>query len=534
MLGYDLLRDMVLDASRRLGGEVTWLTVDELTDSLRKGFISMSTIENRKSEFRKSRINLPRLIEDASLLEQSEPPALETCERFEGLAISIGFASGPVRIVQSPLEAEELGKGYALICSSTDPQWTPLFLNASALVLECGGSLSHGAIVAREMNLPAVVLPDATRLFREGEVIFVDGENGVISRKAKNDADNEREQQLPFSKLPPPATSFERRAARSRNIGFGGWSLILLAAWILPENWIYQPALQILDNLLWPVVRLCGRPWTVGLFAAGLALVTAVVQRLTVNNARMREVARRSRDLLTKAAALPAHSADRSALTIIAGRAHLRVIGAGLVPIGILFGLFVLSFAWLTARMNTVSPLPGSSALVVAAIDSDCRSPVTLAVNPPLYIDKSSPATRSLPPIRETLERLVSRREISDPDRADLQRYLKRGVPAQTIAWTIRCDAAGSFPIRIVLGKEQSFQHFAVFGDKFPPTNTRYFKYTGQPLRSLTVRNTGQNPGFWNTKSLFPGLDHDVSWLWIYLAVYLATWLPLRRILRLV
>ena len=63
------------------------------------------------------------------------------------------------RILKSPTErgGEEMGKGYILVCPSTDPSWTPLFVNAAGLILECGGTLSHGAVVAREMGLPAVV-----------------------------------------------------------------------------------------------------------------------------------------------------------------------------------------------------------------------------------------------------------------------------------------------------------------------------------------------------------------------------------------
>ena len=92
------------------------------------------------------------------------------------MAVSAGESHGPARILRCPEEAGDLGRGYILVCPSTDPSWTPLFVNAAGLVLECGGTLSHGAVVAREMGLPAVVLPEATKLFREGEEIEYRGD----------------------------------------------------------------------------------------------------------------------------------------------------------------------------------------------------------------------------------------------------------------------------------------------------------------------------------------------------------------------
>ena len=69
-----------------------------------------------------------------------------------------------------------------LVCPTTDPAWTPLFVNAAALIVERGGTLSHGAIVAREMGLPAVVLVGAMRLLEEGELVEVDGTRGCVTR----------------------------------------------------------------------------------------------------------------------------------------------------------------------------------------------------------------------------------------------------------------------------------------------------------------------------------------------------------------
>ncbi|MBU9577112.1 pyruvate, water dikinase [Ralstonia mannitolilytica] len=73
--------------------------------------------------------------------------------------------------------------GDVLVAPSTDPAWTPLFLKASALVMETGGYLSHGAIVAREFGIPAVVnLPGIRAQLKNGDALRVDGNAGVVFR----------------------------------------------------------------------------------------------------------------------------------------------------------------------------------------------------------------------------------------------------------------------------------------------------------------------------------------------------------------
>jgi pyruvate,water dikinase len=68
-----------------------------------------------------------------------------------------------------------------LVAPSTDPGWTPLFMTAGGLVMEMGGMMSHGSIVAREYGIPAVVgVPGATTVIRTGDVVTVDGANGVV------------------------------------------------------------------------------------------------------------------------------------------------------------------------------------------------------------------------------------------------------------------------------------------------------------------------------------------------------------------
>jgi pyruvate,water dikinase len=101
---------------------------------------------------------------------------------WTGIAISPGSASGPARIVLTPTDAAHLRQGDILVAPSTDPGWTPLFLRASAIVMETGGFLSHGAIVAREYGIPAVAnLPGILKALADGERVTVDGSTGRVT-----------------------------------------------------------------------------------------------------------------------------------------------------------------------------------------------------------------------------------------------------------------------------------------------------------------------------------------------------------------
>jgi pyruvate,water dikinase len=102
---------------------------------------------------------------------------------WSGISVSPGIASGAARIVRHPTDAAHLQQGDILIAPSTDPGWTPLFLRASAIVMETGGYLSHGAIVAREYGIPAVAnVPGILYALSDGDAITVDGSMGRVIR----------------------------------------------------------------------------------------------------------------------------------------------------------------------------------------------------------------------------------------------------------------------------------------------------------------------------------------------------------------
>ncbi len=99
---------------------------------------------------------------------------------LSGSGVSPGTVEGTVRVLFSPLEAG-LEPGDILVCPGTDPSWTPLFLTAGGLVMEVGGMMTHGSVVAREYGIPAVAGVDqATSHLKTGQKVRVDGSNGTI------------------------------------------------------------------------------------------------------------------------------------------------------------------------------------------------------------------------------------------------------------------------------------------------------------------------------------------------------------------
>lgn len=100
---------------------------------------------------------------------------------LRGVPASPGIATGPARVVTAMADFASVQVGDVLVCEHTDPAWTPLFRIASAVVTEIGGTLSHAAIVAREVQIPAVLaVPDAVTRLESGQLLEVDGLAGTV------------------------------------------------------------------------------------------------------------------------------------------------------------------------------------------------------------------------------------------------------------------------------------------------------------------------------------------------------------------
>ena len=100
---------------------------------------------------------------------------------FEGVPCSSGRVEGIARVVETLEEARTLQRGEILVARYTNPGWTPLFNLAGGVVIEEGGLLSHGAVVAREYGIPAVLrIEGATEILRTGQRLRIDGSLGTV------------------------------------------------------------------------------------------------------------------------------------------------------------------------------------------------------------------------------------------------------------------------------------------------------------------------------------------------------------------
>jgi phosphohistidine swiveling domain-containing protein len=180
MMGYEQIRRAIEELARRwdLGRDIYYLSLAELPNWGQLG----ETIAQRKLRWQAlQKLDLPDQIDSAKLEGLGLPQTLDVTQtELTGTAMAPGVATGPARIILDPQQAGELGTGYILVCPSTDPGWTPLFLGARGLIVERGGVLSHGAIVARDFGIPAVACPNATRLVKAGTVVRVDGNAGRV------------------------------------------------------------------------------------------------------------------------------------------------------------------------------------------------------------------------------------------------------------------------------------------------------------------------------------------------------------------
>ncbi|MDR6884136.1 phosphoenolpyruvate synthase [Bacillus sp. 3255] len=192
MQHFRLVREGLLDEGHSLvktgvlkrADDVFYLTLDELlqlTEGERPAGLAV-LLEQRKEELERFRaLTPPRLMTSEGEMIIGRRKLQDAPEgAFVGTPVSAGVIEGIARVVLRPEEAK-LNKGEIMIAPFTDPGWTPLFHSAVGLVMEVGGLMTHGAVVAREYGLPAVVgIDGATTLIRDGDRIRLDGTRGYV------------------------------------------------------------------------------------------------------------------------------------------------------------------------------------------------------------------------------------------------------------------------------------------------------------------------------------------------------------------
>ncbi|MGW1355407.1 rifamycin-inactivating phosphotransferase [Streptomyces sp. NPDC002409] len=162
--------------------DVFHLTFQEFRDAARSHRVDDRLVRRRKEEFRSYRaLTPPRVLtSDGEALTGAYRRDDVPAGALAGLPVSVGTVEGRARVVLDVAEAD-LEPGDILVTSFTDPSWSPLFVGIAGLVTEVGGLMTHGAVIAREYGLPAVVgVERATRLIRDGQRIRVHGADGYV------------------------------------------------------------------------------------------------------------------------------------------------------------------------------------------------------------------------------------------------------------------------------------------------------------------------------------------------------------------
>jgi pyruvate,water dikinase len=162
--------------------DVFYLTLEELTAAVitgRADRVKIAALKEKYAEYDK--LKPPRVLtSEGEILFGSYAPRGLPAGALAGMPVSSGVVEGRARII-TKLEEADLEKGDILVTTFTDPGWTPLFVSASGLVTEIGGLMTHGAVVAREYGIPAVVgVDDATHKIHDGQIIRVDGTQGFV------------------------------------------------------------------------------------------------------------------------------------------------------------------------------------------------------------------------------------------------------------------------------------------------------------------------------------------------------------------
>ncbi|GAB3558642.1 phosphoenolpyruvate synthase [Spirosoma fluminis] len=162
--------------------DLYYLNFQELRDVVRTHMLDYELITRRKEEYRIfERLTPPRVItSDGEIITGAYNRDNLPTDALAGIAVSSGVVEGRARVIIN-MEEADLEEGDIVVTSFTDPSWTPLFVAMKGLVTEVGGRMTHGAVVAREYGLPAVVgVENATKLIKDGQRIRVHGTEGFV------------------------------------------------------------------------------------------------------------------------------------------------------------------------------------------------------------------------------------------------------------------------------------------------------------------------------------------------------------------
>ncbi|HEE9034599.1 phosphoenolpyruvate synthase [Bacillus cereus] len=173
-----LVKNNVLDEIE----DIYYLTFEELHEVVRTNKLDYKIIHKQKNAYKLyEKLTPPRVItSDGEIITGKYKRENLPAEAIVGLPVSSGVVEGRARVILN-MEDANLEDGDILVTAFTDPGWTPLFVSIKGLVTEVGGLMTHGAVIAREYGLPAVVgVENATKLIKDGQRIRIHGTEGYI------------------------------------------------------------------------------------------------------------------------------------------------------------------------------------------------------------------------------------------------------------------------------------------------------------------------------------------------------------------
>lgn len=183
--GLALYRNVILDIGRELAeqgrlkeaSDVFFVTFPDI----RSGKGLKPVVEQNREQYALEMNRMaPRVL--TSTGESFHAPVMKAGDTaLMGIPVSPGVTEGRVRVLHHPEEGHSLEVGDILVTTGTNPSWTPLFLKLGGLIMETGGPISHGSVVAREYGLPAVAgVVNATRQLKDGQRVRINGETGSV------------------------------------------------------------------------------------------------------------------------------------------------------------------------------------------------------------------------------------------------------------------------------------------------------------------------------------------------------------------
>ncbi|MCI0568950.1 MAG: hypothetical protein L0Z52_12310 [Acidobacteria bacterium] len=183
--GERLMRRGALAASE----DLPLLRIEEIESTLLGDLSAESArevIRSRRAEQERQReLPMPNLLRESEIgrVALRMPLAVREAGEFQGMPVGPGRVEGRVVVLESPHQINRVIHGDILVTPTLDPSWIPLFTVAAGLVVEMGGTLSHGSIIAREYGLPTVVnIPGITRILKTGDRVLLDGSAGTLRR----------------------------------------------------------------------------------------------------------------------------------------------------------------------------------------------------------------------------------------------------------------------------------------------------------------------------------------------------------------